>query len=410
MMQWKRIRRALHATRGRRWAKRVLVALALVGLFGNFLANDRPLVTKYRGEVRWPVFRQIGEQLGWSSPYNDLPGRSWQRAETDWAIWPLVPYAATKTGPSKTRYLSPFAEQDVRSWRWHHWCGTDRYGRDVLAGLIKGSRTALLVGMVAMSVALLIGLLIGGLAGYFGDDRLRLARGQKYALLLGSLLAGLYANGSLWPFLSGSNWLLIGLATLLLFAGSIALCLLLFRLLRRFLPALNRQRSLRVDASLLRLIELFNSVPTLVFLIAILTLLRQPGLLTIMLIIGLIRWTTIARFVRAELMRIRELPYVTAARMSGFSHARILLRHALPNALGPVIVALAFGMGAAVLLEAFLSFLGIGLPPDEVSWGSLLRASRAKPAAWWLTLFPGLAIFLTVLCLNIVGDALVDKR
>ncbi|MEL6358196.1 MAG: ABC transporter permease subunit, partial [Bacteroidota bacterium] len=85
---------------------------------------------------------------------------------------------------------------------------------------------------------------------------------------------------------------------------------------------------------------------------------------------------------------------------------RILLRHALPNALGPVIVALAFGVAGAILLEAFLSFLSIGLPPDQVSWGSLLAQSRRQATAWWLAIFPGLAIFFTVLCLNVVGESL----
>lgn len=406
MKQWARIIAAVRAKRSRRWAYRTLLFFVAIALLGRFLANDRPLVAKYQTEVRWPVFHQLGEEWLGISPYTDLPGRSWKRAEMEWAIWPPVPYTASEIDGRNNNYRSPFSEQRVESTRWRHWLGTDKLGRDVLAGLIRGTRTALLVGLVAMSVALFIGLLVGGLSGYFGDQQLRRPRWKIYGTALGLLLGGSYFAGVLAPWLADSglvSLLVLGLSTLLVGILIFTAC---FFLLSRFIPWLSQPQSIPVDFLGLRLIELFNSVPALVLLISVLSVLNKPTIITVMLIIGLVRWTGIARFVRAELLRIRHLPYLEAAKLSGLSDARIFLRHALPNTLGPVIVAVAFGMAGAVLLEAFLAFLGVGLPPDQVSWGTLLLQARGKPDAWWLTVFPGLAIFVTVLSLNLLGEAL----
>ncbi|MEM9834929.1 MAG: ABC transporter permease [Bacteroidota bacterium] len=405
-MQWPRIIARIRASRSRRWAIRFLYILVFLALFGSFLANDRPLITKYQGKIRWPVFRQIGEDiLGWN-PYTDLPGNKWINARTDWVVWPPIPYAASTLDRKNNNYRSPLGEQRIESWRWRHWLGTDKLGRDVLAGIIKGSRTALLVGIVAMSVALLLGLFIGGIAGYFGNDLLRYPRWKVWAWWLGLLLGGSYVMVVFYPTLrSTAGWLSLTLS-LLVIGLIIAVCWGLCYFVAKVFPWLRPSISVRVDSIALRIIELFNSVPALVLLITILGLIEQPTILTVMLIIGLIRWTGIARFVRAELLRIRQLPYLEAARLSGLPHWRILLRHALPNTLGPVIVAVAFGMAGAVILEAFLAFLGLGLPPEEVSWGSLLLQARGKASAWWLTVFPGLAIFLTVLSLNLLGEAL----
>jgi peptide/nickel transport system permease protein len=180
---------------------------------------------------------------------------------------------------------------------------------------------------------------------------------------------------------------------------------------RLWRPAAGRSSvSLPVDSLVMRLIEIINGVPALLLLLAVVAILREPRLISVMLIIGLLAWTTIARFVRAELLRIRRLEYVEAARVLGIGPWRILWRHALPNALDPVLITLAFGMAGAVLLEAILSFLGIGLPPNLVTWGSMLQHVREAPSAWWLVVFPGLAIFVTIAIFNLLGEALRTGR
>jgi peptide/nickel transport system permease protein len=134
-----------------------------------------------------------------------------------------------------------------------------------------------------------------------------------------------------------------------------------------------------------------------------------PSLYTVMIALGLTSWTTNARFVRGEFLRIREMEFAQAARASGARDARIILRHLLPNALTPVLVYASFGVAQAILTESALSFLGFGVPLPTSTWGSLLATAREYiQFAWWLALFPGVAIFLTVAAFNVIGDRFRD--
>ena len=126
-----------------------------------------------------------------------------------------------------------------------------------------------------------------------------------------------------------------------------------------------------------------------------------------MLVLGCVGWTGVARLARAEFQRQRELDYVAAARTLGFAWPRIVFRHVLPNALAPLLVAATFAVASAILVEAGLSFLGYGVRVPIASWGGLSSESR-ELAHWWLQLFPGLFLFVTVLCVQLVGDALRD--
>ena len=147
---------------------------------------------------------------------------------------------------------------------------------------------------------------------------------------------------------------------------------------------LNKEINLPLDLIIMRIIEIINSIPGLLLLLAVIPLMGRASIFNIMIIIGLIGWTGIARFIRAELLRIRSLEYIEAGRTLGFSDWRLLFKHALPNALGPVLVAIAFGIASAILLEAYLSFLGFGLPIEEVTWGRQLNEARSatKPGGW----------------------------
>lgn len=165
-----------------------------------------------------------------------------------------------------------------------------------------------------------------------------------------------------------------------------------------------------VDAAALRVIEILQSIPAL-FLVLIAMAFVPPDvvrpIVAIVIVIALVRWTGVARLVRAEFLRLREAEFVLAARALGYSEGRIALRHILPNALGPVLVSAAFAVAAGILTESAVSFLGLGVSPPQASWGGLILASRS-PVHWWIQVFPGLAIFVTVTCYNLVGDALRD--
>jgi len=163
-----------------------------------------------------------------------------------------------------------------------------------------------------------------------------------------------------------------------------------------------------VDIGISRLIELMICFPVFFLIIAIVAYLPQ-SIYHIMIVIGITGWAGVARLVRGEFLRLRNIDYVQAARALGFGWPRIIFRHILPNALAPVFVSATFGVAVAILTESSLSFLGFGVPPTAASWGSILaKAREILPAGWWLTTFPGLAIFLTVTVLNLVGEGLRD--
>ncbi len=146
-----------------------------------------------------------------------------------------------------------------------------------------------------------------------------------------------------------------------------------------------------------------------IFLVLGIVALFKPSMSTLMIALGLTSWTSEARYVRSEFLRIRESEFAQAARASGARDGRIIFRHLLPNALAPVIVSASFGVAAAILTESALSFLGLGVPLPTASWGSILASAREHiDYAWWLVLFPGMAIFTTVAAFNIVGERLRD--
>jgi peptide/nickel transport system permease protein len=163
-----------------------------------------------------------------------------------------------------------------------------------------------------------------------------------------------------------------------------------------------------VDWFVSRVIEIVLCFPFLVLVLGIVALFG-PSLYTIMIALGLTSWTTEARFVRGEFLRIREMEFAYAARASGARDARIILRHLLPNALAPVLVSASFGVASAILTESALSFLGFGVPLPTATWGSILSAAEQNiEYAWWLVIFPGVAIFLTVAAFNVIGDRFRD--
>jgi len=227
---------------------------------------------------------------------------------------------------------------------WAHPMGTDDLGQDIFARVLYGGRISLAVGLVAMMMAIFVGVLIGAIAG--------MSRG----------------------------W---------------------------------------VDTALMWLTDLFLSLPQLPLLLLVIYLFRdglkarfgpEVGVfILIVMVIGCFSWMPVARLVRAQFFSLREKEFVEAARALGASTPRIVVRHILPNSLGPVIVAGTIDVAAAIIAESTLSFLGLGFPPDIPTWGRILFDSKdyLDIAPHW-ALFPGLAIFLTVLTINFIGDGLRD--
>jgi peptide/nickel transport system permease protein len=230
---------------------------------------------------------------------------------------------------------------------WEHPFGTDPVGRDVLARTIYGGHISLLIGLSAMLVSLALGILVGSLAGYYG------------------------------------GWL---------------------------------------DSILMRLTEAMFSIPSLFLLIVMAKFFsgRVPtfqflgrsfsgSVVIIILVIGLTSWMYLSRIVRANYLSLRERDFVLAARCLGVPNRRIIVQHILPNTLAPIIVAATLGVASAILSEAYISFLGMGVQPPTASWGNMLEGAYIYvESAPWLWFFPGILTVLTVLSINFVGDGLRD--
>jgi len=259
-------------------------------------------------------------------------------------------------GPMLLPYT--YAEQDhsavTQGPSWDHLMGTDQLGRDVLARLVFGTRVSLTVGFVVELVILIIGVPLGAMAGYFGK-----------------------------------------------------------------LP----------DIIIMRVVDVLYAMPNLLFVIVIMTFLRgqldagsegifaslssidakMGGLVGVYIGLGLIGWLTVARIVRAGAMSLKEREFVEAAQSAGAGHTRILMRHILPNTLAPIVVASTLGIPGAILYEAGISFLGLGVIPPMPSWGLMISEAIPSMRSYpYMLLFPAMALSLTVLAFNFLGDGLRD--
>jgi peptide/nickel transport system permease protein len=289
----------------------------------------------------------LGKSIGGVSPWQEAWRRFKRHRLAYWSLWLLgLLVLGVLAGPLlyKVGVNDVDFQSRLASPNPAHLMGTDDLGRDMLARMLYGGRISLAVGLAAMLMAITVGVIIGAIAG--------MARG----------------------------W---------------------------------------VDAALMWVTDLFLSLPQLPLLLLLIFLFREPlkkmfGLeigifILIVAVIGGFRWMPVARLVRAQFFSLREKEFVEAARALGASTTRQVVRHILPNALGPVIVAATVDVAAAIIAESTLSFLGLGFPPDIPTWGRILYDGRdyMDLAVHW-ALFPGLAIFVTVLSINFIGDGLRD--
>lgn len=316
----------------------------------------------------------------------NLNAVDWKLLPKEKVIWAPIPYSPGKGDYNNANFISPFAPQKFMDRgnlvempnRFRHWLGTGSRGNDLLAGLIHGARISLTIGIISMSIAGLIGIVIGLFAGFLGDDKVSTTRVRMIMTLIGIFFAWFYAfqlrGESLHDGLKGSSggFLWQFLISLLLFI----LIILLFSFLGKWMgkfPGLKRKITVPVDSLLSRFTEVVVSLPILLLIITIAAF-SKPSLTSVMIIIGLTNWTGIARLTRAEMLRVREMEYIQAARALGFSSWRIMFRHALPNALAPALIAISVGVANAILIESSLSFIGVGVPSTVETWGSLISS------------------------------------
>ena len=171
----------------------MLIVIFLIALFSDFIANEKPLYCQIEGKTYFPVLKQYAVDVGlskWDAKFYQTP---WQEHDYEKVVMALIPYSHFTQDKNNIQFKSPFGNQDVPSNRFWHWLGTDQFGRDVLAGMIRGTRVAMMIGVLSMFIATLIGLFLGSLAGYFGDTRFRISRIRFWLNLIGIVLGYFYA-------------------------------------------------------------------------------------------------------------------------------------------------------------------------------------------------------------------------
>ncbi len=274
--------------------------------------------------------------------------------------------------------------------------GTDELGRDVFARMLEGAKVSMAVGFVAVGISIILGVAMGGIAGFYGEHKPGLAPS------FGALLA----LGAGWLIFRNQGWwLLIPLEIVLAILGAH----LGARAERipglRFLAHL---RLLSVDTIFIALVDVQLSFPTFFLILTVIAVL-PPSIWNIMIVIGITGWVGPARFVRAEILSLRERPFIEAAQAIGADDKRLIFIHLVPNSLSPVLVSATIGIASAILVEAGLSFLGFGVPPPDATWGNILSDGKKYLFdAPWLTFIPGFAILIVVLAFNLFGEGLRD--
>jgi len=304
----------------------IVFIFVLIALFADFIANSKPLYAVYKDETYFPVVKDYLHAIGISKWPADLVNVNWKTLDNEnkleSVIWTPVPY-----GPREIDLANNFSPP-----KGDHYLGTDGIGRDVMSGIIHGSRVSLSVGFVAAGIALLIGIALGSIAGYYGG---------------------------------------------------------------------------KTDIFIMRFVEIIVTMPSLLVIITVVAI-YGSSIWYVMAAIGLIAWTTDAKLIRGEVLKVRNMEYITAANSIGLPNRQIIMKHIIPNAISPVLVSGAFTIAGAILTEASLSFLGIGVSATTVTWGSLLSEARGAANAWWLAIFPGMMIFIAVVTYNLIGEGLRD--
>ncbi len=366
-----------------------LILFVLTGLFADFIANDQPIICKDNTGYHYPILSK-----------NFNPGK-----DCKVVLNPIIRYSGNSIDKLNAGAVSPFGNQNLKQYQQRHFLGTDHLGRDVLAGLIHGTKIALKIGTFSMFLAFIFGLLMSLYPSYYGDTGYRTKISSLVLILLFVFIFiyFIFYRESIFSVLKQNDF------SVILVVLGLIIFLVIFWVLLLKIPLLRKPVSLPLDSFFTTIIKLFQSLPGTFVVLVMISLFKKPSMYNIIIVIAFLKWPIIARYIRAEMLKIKQERFIEASKALGLSDNIIIWRHALPHVLTAVIVALSFGFAGTILLESTLSFLGIGLPVDHVSWGSILSEARADFSAWWLAIFPGFAIFLTILLFNYIGNNISKK-
>ena len=377
--------------RGERLSTRIAIVILIMsiglGMFNQLICNEKPILLKQDNNWYFPALIEFFGDLGIS--INDS-SQNLDFSEPEFVLNPPIPYSFDFID-RRNGSLNPPGSKGING---IHLLGTDKLGRDVFAGLLRGFYIALKIGFISVFFTCIIGLIIGLGMGYFQDHGLKVNIIQLVIGLLGciSLLFFIIYQYSVSQKIISS--VVIGVITFLAIRLSNKLSLSKF--------------DFPLDFISLKVIEIIKSIPTLVILLTILPLFQTRSVTNIIIVFVLLGWKSFARYTRAETMAIKNEAFVLNARSQGQTDWAILIKHILPNVLPTLLVIASFSLASVIILESTLSFLGIGLPIEEVSWGSLMSQGRSHVSSWWLSLIPGLCIFIVILSLNQLVDRTLE--
>ncbi len=407
-------KKLLSKNRALKLCLRVFLIFVCIALLAPFLANDKPLICKYKGQWLFPAFSLKNQQIiSEDDIINYNMGNDWKTLNTDFSVFAPCAYSPNTIDAANAPRKSPFDAQEFvlnnntttsLPFKFRHWLGTTQNGNDVLSGIIHGTKISLSVGFFSMLIASIIGIILGACAGYFENNTIKIGYVQLLFLLIGIFISYFYSvvvrGSNLAAAFTNGSALAILRVFLLLYLSYVVIKGLL-KVGNKIDITLKTDNILNfpLDAIVSRIIEILNSIPSLLLIIA-LSAITKPSYTLLISIIGFLSWTTIARVTRAEYLKIKQLDYITSCKAIGMSHFAIMRKHILPNVFPIILVQIIFGMAGAVLIEASLSFIGIGIPSNTVSWGSLLNEARDHFSAWWLVVFPGLCVFTLIFIYN----------
>ena len=368
-------------------AKYFLILILLVGLVGPLFTSNAPWKWTKDGITSYPAWSIYLDHLGIKEAPAKWVGIDWQATEGE-ITRNVVPYSSTYLDLEEIGAKKPNAKK-------RHYLGTDLLGRDVLAGLIQGSFVSLIIGFLATLTLFVISLCFSLSTSYVGNEQIKLNWLQLLAVALLALFLSYYL------FIAFPASALIGVFFRIIL---LLLCLVfMFKKVSEHKSLRLKKFSIPFDDIGLKIYEIYNSIPRLILLLLLVGLSAKKGVINLALILGLVAWPVLYRYLRIEFLQEKAKNSFEAMKNMGFGDVRIIFVHLLPSILKTIITPLIFIFISAIITEATLSFLGLGLNDEIVSWGKILSQARQRIDAWWLVLFPGLMLFFTLYSLSIVS-------
>ncbi|HPK08943.1 MAG TPA: ABC transporter permease [Saprospiraceae bacterium] len=354
----------------------------VMAIFGNMIANDKPIISTEDGVLRFPVFNS-----------NYQPG-----SKVVEHVNPIIPFSYNTIDKNVTRSLPPLSRnQDGKL----HIMGTDNIGRDVFAGIIRGALIVIKIAGLSVFISFVLGSFIGMCMAYYGNESIKLGALSLFFLLSG-MVSWIYWWCNYFIFSSTISGIKFG----------IGLLFIVFVTLFGIVVSLRVEKNkwnIPLDNLGMKIVEIIRSLPGFFFILFTLILFGQGSWFVMVFLLVFMVSPAFIRHARANTLAVIRENYIESGRAIGITDLKLILRHIFPNILGDLGIIALLAFIECVMMEAALSFLGLGLPVDEMSWGKILAESRSDIRSWWLVIFPGLCLFFLVWSLNYLVNYLRKK-